>query len=204
MPVLRALLKAAEKGKKVRVFVELKARFDEVMNLWWAERLEQAGILTIYSIPGLKVHAKTALVVRRERRERHLYAYLGTGNFNEKTAERYTDWGLLTADLRLTTDVESIFYYLAGEVEEPEVEHCLVAPFDLRTRLYGLIDDEIRAARDGRPCGIIAKMNGLQDPEMIEKLYEAARAGVAIQLVVRGICCLVPGIQASPIGTCLK
>ena len=192
--VLAALLKAAKQGKRVQVFVEVKARFDEVTNLRWVERLEQAGILTIYSIPELKVHAKTALVVRREGRERRLYAYLGTGNFNEKTAERYTDWGLLTADPRLMTDVESIFHYLAGEVEEPSVEHCLVAPFDMRTRFYGLIDDEIRAAEDGLACGIIGKMNGLQDPRMIEKLYEASRAGVPIQLVVRGICCLVPGI----------
>ena len=198
--VLTALLKAAEQGKKVRVFVEVQARFDEATNLGWVERLEQAGILTIYSIPGLKVHAKAALVVRREGRERHLYAYLGTGNFNEKTARYYTDWGLLTADPRLTTDVESIFHYLAGEVAEPAFEHCLVAPFNLRTRIYELIDDEIRAAEDSRTCGIIAKMNGLQDLEMIEKLYEAARAGVPIQLVVRGICCLVPGIAGQSEG----
>ena len=192
--VLATLLKAAEQGKKVRVFVEVKARFDEATNLRWAEKLEKAGILTIYSMPGLKVHAKAALVVRREGSERQLYAYLGTGNFNEKTAQTYTDWGLLTADPRLTNDVQSVFQYLAGELEEPTFEHCLVAPFSLRGRFYGLIDDEIRAAEAGQPAGIIAKMNGLQDPEMIEKLYEAARAGVPIELVVRGICSLVPGI----------
>ncbi|HZD06292.1 MAG TPA: polyphosphate kinase 1, partial [Longimicrobiales bacterium] len=192
--VLAALLDAADRGKKVRVFVEVMARFDEESNLRWAERLEKAGILTIYSIPGLKVHAKLALAVRREGGDRRRYAYLGTGNFNEHTARFYTDWGLLTADPRLTTDVESVFGYLAGELEEPVFRHCLVAPFNLRSGFYHLVDREIEAARAERESGIIAKMNSLEDRGMIERLYEASRAGVPMRMVVRGICCLLPGV----------
>jgi polyphosphate kinase len=192
--VLGALLDAAERGKKVRVFVEVMARFDEETNLRWGARLESAGILTFYSIPGLKVHAKIALVVRREDDLRRKYAYLGTGNFNEQTARFYTDWGLLTSDPRLAVDVESVFHFLAGELEEPEFHHCLVAPFNLRSAFGDLIDAEADAARDGRPSGIIAKMNSLEDPEMIERLYEASRSGVPMDMIVRGICCLEPGV----------
>jgi polyphosphate kinase len=193
--ILATLERAAVQGKHVRVFVEVKARFEEEKNLQWAERLEQAGIVTIYSMPGLKVHAKIALVVRRERGKRRRYAYLGTGNFNEETARIYTDWGLLTADPRLTVDVETVFAFLAGEVDEPVFHHCLVSPFTLRDELTRLIDAETSAARKGRPAGITAKMNALEDPGIIDSLYRASRSGVPIQLLVRGICCLVPGIE---------
>jgi polyphosphate kinase len=192
--VLNALLRAAERGKKVRVFVEVQARFDEESNLRWAERLERAGVVTIYSIHGIKVHAKLALVVRREGGARRQYAYLGTGNFNEDTARFYTDFGLLTADARITGEVEQVFHYLAGTEANPRFQHLLVAPFGLRSRCSDLIEQEIAAARDGRAAGIVLKMNGLEDEEIIGKLYEAGRAGVPVQLIVRGICCLVPGI----------
>ena len=192
--VLKALLEAAERGKKVRVFVEVQARFDEASNLDWAERMEQAGIVTIYSIPGIKVHAKIALVARRAGGERHLYAYLGTGNFNEDTARFYTDLGLLTADSRLTTEVEQVFQYISGKRPQGDFKHLLVAPFGLRDRCSDLIDKETMAAQEGRASGIILKMNSLEDSRIIEKLYQASRAGVPIQIVVRGICCMMPGV----------
>ena len=192
--VLKALLEAAERGKKVRVFLEVQARFDEKSNLDWAERLEQAGIVTIYSIPGIKVHAKIALVVRRESGQRRLYAYLGTGNFNEDTARFYTDIGLLTADPRLSTEVEQVFQYLSGSKPQGTFQHLLVAPFDLRQRCSDLIDRETVAAQEGRASGIILKMNSLEDRGIIHKLYQASRAGVPIQIVVRGICCMMPGV----------
>jgi polyphosphate kinase len=192
-PVLSALLEAAERGKKVRVFMEVQARFDEEANLAWAERMEAAGVVTMYSLPGIKVHAKLALVVRREGGERRLYSYVGTGNFNERTARQYTDIGLLTADPRITTDVELVFDHLGGKVEVPSFRHLLVAPFNLREGIVRLIEREARAAANGRPSGIRLKLNALEDEEMIEELYRASRAGVPIDLVVRGICCLVPG-----------
>ena len=193
--VLGALLDAAERGKKVRVFVEVQARFDEESNLDWAERLERAGVVTIYSIPGIKVHAKLALVVRREEGERRLYTYLGTGNFNETTAHFYADFGVFTTDPRLTREVEAVLQYLAGELEEPSFEHLLVAPFTLRGACYELIEREAQAAREGRPSGITLKMNALEDEDIIARLYEASRAGVPIRLVIRGICCMVPAVE---------
>jgi polyphosphate kinase len=193
--VLHALLEAAEQGKKVRVFVEVQARFDEAANLRWAERLEKAGVITMYSIPGIKVHAKLALVARREEGERRLYTYLSTGNFNESTARFYSDFGLLTADPRLTRDVQEVLRYLAGEVEEPTFSHLLVAPFTFRDSCYRFIDEEMAAAAEGRPSGIALKMNALEDEEIVGKLYAASAAGVPIQLVVRGICCLIPGLE---------
>ena len=193
--VLGAVLEAAERGKKVRVFVEVQARFDEAANLLWAERLERAGVVTMYSIPGIKVHAKMGLVVRREAGERRLYAYLSTGNFHETTARFYSDFGLLTADPRLTRDVEEVLRYLAGEVEQPTVEHLLVAPFTLRDMCYQLLEEEAEATRQGLASGITLKMNALEDEEIIRRLYDASRAGVPIQLIIRGICCLVPGAE---------
>ena len=193
--VLNALLEAAEQGKKVRVFVEVQARFDEAANLRWAERLEEAGVITMYSIPGIKVHAKLAMVARREHGERRLYTYLSTGNFNESTARFYADFGLLTADPRLTKDVEEVLRYLVGEIEEPVFSHLLVAPFTFRETCYRFLDQEVAAAREGRPSGITLKMNALEDEEIIGRLYQASAAGVPIQLVIRGICCLVPGLD---------
>jgi len=189
-----ALIKAAKKGKHVTVFVEVKARFDEATNLQWAERLEHAGARVLYSIPGLKVHTKLALIARREAGERRLYAYLGTGNFNEKTARIYADEAILTADPRLTVEVERVFQYLTKTLPEPIFDHLLVAPFYLRKALYRLIDAEIENAKAGREAWMVLKMNSLEDPEIIARLYAANEAGVQIHLIIRGICCLVPGV----------
>lgn len=192
--VLTALLRAAEAGKKVTVFFEVQARFDEESNLEWAERLEAAGVNTLYSMRGLKVHAKLALFSRREEGKRRLYAYVGTGNFNERTARIYADHGVFTADPRITRDVEEVFEFLAGRTEEPRPEHLLVAPATLRTEFNRLIEAEIAAAEKGDPCGMTLKMNALEDPRIIKRLYKASQAGVPIKLIVRGICRLVPGV----------
>lgn len=192
--VLTALVEAARAGKRVTVFLEVQARFDEESNLGWGERLEAAGVRTRYSMPGLKVHAKIALVARREDAGRRLYAFVGTGNFNEKTARTYTDHGVFTCDPRIADDVEQVFRFLAGEVDEPRTSHLLVAPFDLREGFYRLLDAETEAARAGRPCGITLKMNALEDPKIVRRLYAAAQAGVPVQLIVRGICTLAPGV----------
>jgi polyphosphate kinase len=192
--VLSALIDAARNGKRVTVFMEVQARFDEESNLHWAQRLEAAGVRTLYSMQGLKVHAKVALVVSREDGERRLYSYVGTGNFNEKTAKVYTDHGIFTCDPRITQDVEQVFRFLAGEVQEPHTEHLLVAPFTLRKRFNRLIEHEAERASAGRPSGMTLKMNSLEDEKIIDRLYEASRAGVPIDIIVRGICRLVPGV----------
>src|SRR5690606_33555980 len=189
--VVQALIKAAEAGKRVEVFVEVKARFDEENNLTWAGRMEEAGVNVHYSMPGLKVHAKLALFARREEGGkgsglRH-YGYFGTGNFNEKTARIYADHALLTADPRLTTDARRVFAFLTGEEEKPKFEHLLVAPFTLRKGVGKLIAREVAHAEAGRRGAICAKMNALEDEDVIEKLYEADRAGVGVRLMVRGI-----------------
>ena len=191
--VARALIEAARYGKRVTAFVEVKARFDEESNLDWAERMEAAGVRTLYSMPGLKVHAKLLLIVRREGDTARQYAYLGTGNFNERTARIYADHALLTADPELTGEVRAVFDFLAGDVRKPEFRHLMVAPFDLRKKLYRLIAREARAARRGRRAGMILKMNSLEDPKIIARLYDASRAGVDVRLIVRGICRLIPG-----------
>ncbi len=192
--IAHALLKAAENGKRVTVFLEVKARFDEQANLDWAARMEAAGVQVIYSMPGLKVHTKLALVARREGDGQRFYAYLGTGNFNEKTARLYADHGLLTADPRLAEEARRIFSFLAEEVEQPTFEHLLVAPFHLRKAFNRLIDFEIEQARAGKEAWILAKMNSLEDRKIIDRLYEASRAGVRVRLIVRGVCCLMPGV----------
>ena len=193
--ILKALIVAAEKGKDVMAFVEVQARFDEELNLEWAERMEQAGIRVIHGTRGIKVHAKLCLIRRREEDESRLYALLSTGNFNENTARVYADHGLMTADPRLTAEVNRVFLRLCGEDVESDFEHLLVAPDHLRDRFYALIDAETEAARQGRPSGITAKMNGLQDRGIIDKLYEASAAGVPVRLLIRGICCLRPGVE---------
>jgi polyphosphate kinase len=193
--IASALITAAGNGKNVTVFVEVQARFDEASNLSWAERLEEAGVQTLYSMPGLKVHSKLALIERREDGILRRYAYLGTGNFNEQTARIYTDHALLTAHNGLTEEVLRVFSFLAGQAQEEKFRYLLVAPFDLRKRLYRLIDGEADAAKQGLPSGITLKLNSLEDTRIIDRLYKASRAGVPIQLVIRGICCLVPGVD---------
>lgn len=196
--VINTLIAAAQNGKKVTVFVELKARFDEENNLATAEMMKAAGINIIFSIPGLKVHAKVALVLRRTPQGRKLasYAYISTGNFNEKTATLYADSGLFTCNPVIVNDLHNLFRTLQGK-KNPAFHRLLVARFNLIPELNRLIDHEIELARLGRHGRIILKMNALQDPAMIERLYEASQAGVEIDLIVRGICCLIPGQEYS-------
>ena len=190
------MINAVQSGKQVSVFIEVKARFDEEANLVWGERLEKAGVKVHYSFPGVKVHSKLALVRRVEANRERMYAYLSTGNFHEDTAKLYTDLGLFTADRRIVSEVARVFSYLET-VKQPQqkFQHLLVGQFNLREKLEELIDFEIKKAKTGKTAKIILKMNSLQDPEMIGKLYEASQAGVAIKLIVRGICCLVPGVK---------
>jgi polyphosphate kinase len=192
--VLQAAERAARAGKRVTVFLEVQARFDEKPNLEWGDRLEAAGANTLYSMQGLKVHAKIALVARREGSERRLYSYVGTGNLNEKTSRIYADHGVFSADERITKDVEQVFHFLDGRIEEPDVHHLLVAPRTLRKGFNCLIDGEIEAAKKGEACGMMLKMNAIEDPKIIRRLYEASQAGVPIKMIVRGICRLVPGV----------
>ncbi len=192
--VVEALLYALTKGKKVTAFIEAKARFDEESNLFWGGELEKAGAKVMYSIPGIKVHTKLLLISRNEPEGLHYYSYLGTGNFNEKTAKLYCDHALLTGDSRLGKEVEQIFDILERKIIIPKTKHLFVSPFSTRTGFVGKIEKEIKNAKAGRPAYMILKMNSLEDLAMIEKLYEASQAGVKVQLIVRGICCLVPGI----------
>ena len=196
--VINTLIAAAQNGKKVTVFVELKARFDEENNLSTAEMMKAAGINILFSLPGLKVHAKVALVLRRDKQGHKLpsYAYISTGNFNEKTATLYADCGLFTCNPVLVNDLHNLFRTFQGK-ENPVFHRLLVARFNLIPELNRLIDHEIELAKSGKQGRIILKMNALQDPAMIERLYEASQAGVKIDLIVRGICCLIPGRKYS-------
>lgn len=197
--IATALISAARNGKQVTVFVELKARFDEENNLRWGRQLKAAGVRLVYSIPNLKVHAKTALVKREQDGVTQYYGLLATGNFNENTAHFYTDHVLLTSHPGITTEMEWIFRYLQSR-EQPAayplfpLRHLLIAPFNLTTRFETLIDREIAHQRAGRSARITIKLNNLQEKKMINKLYEASQAGVRIDLIVRAICTLVPGV----------
>jgi polyphosphate kinase len=193
--VIHTLMAAAQNGKQVTVFVELKARFDEENNLATAEMMKRAGIRIIFSIPGLKVHAKVALVLRRnaEGKQMRSYAYISTGNFNEQTAKLYADSGLFTSNETIVNDLHTLFRVLSKEVTEPKFKRLLVARFNLLDELKKQINYEIAEAQAGREGRIILKMNALQDPAMISELYRASEAGVEIDLIVRGICCLIPG-----------
>lgn len=193
--VINTLVSAAQNGKKVTVFVELKARFDEENNMSTAERMEQAGIRIIYSIPGLKVHAKVAVILRRDTEEgnkRRDFAYLSTGNFNEKTARIYSDMALLTSNAEVIQDINKVFAVLEGKLSEPTFRHLLVARFNMVPELVRMIRREAQHVKEGRKGRIVLKMNGLHDPNMIDELYRASQEGVEIDLIVRGICCLVP------------
>ncbi|MDX9749848.1 MAG: polyphosphate kinase 1 [Flavobacteriales bacterium] len=191
--VCGALLDALENGKRVTAFVEVQARFDERSNLYWGETLERAGATVIYSHEGLKVHCKLCLVERREKGRLRRYAYLGTGNFNERTATIYSDTALFTARPAIAREVAEVFAHLQDRRHRPALRHLLMAPLNLRGELDALIDREIEAARRGRPAGIIIKVNSLEDCPMVRKLYDASQAGVPVRIIVRGICCLVPG-----------
>lgn len=191
--IMEALIQAAQSGKEVVAFVEVKARFDEDANLQWSNTLKAAGVKILYSFPGLKVHSKLALVVRKEEHGEQLYSYLSTGNFHEKTAKLYSDLGLLTTDPRLTNEVRKVFKFLeTSEQPAQPLQHLLVGQINLRAGLDQRINREIENAKAGKKARIILKMNSLEDPVIIKKLYEASEAGVQIDMIVRGICCLVP------------
>jgi polyphosphate kinase len=197
--IVHALISAAKNGKKVTVFVELKARFDEANNIKWSKRMKAAGVKIVYSIPNLKVHAKIALVKRKQNLQHNYYALLATGNFNESTARFYTDHALFTADKNITAELELLFCYLSTR-EKPEdykfikFEQLLISQFNILQRFEALIDQEIANAISAKPAHIIIKLNNLQEKKMIYKLYEASNAGVKIELIIRGICCLIPGV----------
>jgi polyphosphate kinase len=193
-PIVKALARAAESGKQVTAIVELKARFDEESNIVWARMLEQSGAHVVYGLLGLKTHAKCLLIVRREKGKLRRYAHLSTGNYNPTTARLYTDFSLLTTRPDLCEDVSSLFNLLTGYSAPPRWNKLLVAPLGLHEAVLGLIAREAEHSRAGRPARIIAKMNSLVDAEVIEALYRASQAGVKITLLVRGICCLRPGV----------
>ncbi len=193
-PIIKALIRAAENGKQVTVLVELKARFDEENNIIWAKRLEHAGCHVIYGLVGLKIHCKTILVVRREEDQIRRYVHLGTGNYNDSTAKLYTDYGYFTCRDAFGADVSALFNLLTGYAKEPKWKKLAVAPGNLRQFFEKSIDNEIKMAKKGHSAKIIAKMNSLVDETIIEKLYEASEAGVEITLIVRGMCCLRPGV----------
>ncbi|MFC4812540.1 polyphosphate kinase 1 [Paenibacillus sp. GCM10023250] len=192
--LVQALALAAESGKQVTVVVELKARFDEERNIAWARQLEKAGCHVVYGLVGLKTHAKITLVVRREQGMLRRYVHVGTGNYNDNTAKLYTDIGLFTSHPVIGADASALFNEITGYSSPYEWQAFGVAPTDLRQKLFGLIDREKAHAAAGRPARIIAKMNSLSNQEMIDKLYEASKAGVKIELIVRGVCCLRPGV----------
>jgi polyphosphate kinase len=194
-PIVRALARAADAGKQVTVLVELMARFDEQSNIRWARRLEEAGAHVIYGIRGYKTHAKICLVVRRGRQGIERYVHLGTGNYNEKTARLYTDFGLMTADPAVGEDASAFFNALTGYSDPPRLRKLTMAPTGLRERVLKLIERERRRAEEGQSAEIRAKMNALVDEEMIRALYDASRAGVRVRLNVRGVCCLRPGLK---------
>ena len=195
-PIVAALIDAANAGKQVTAIVELRARFDEAVNIQWARQLEEAGAHVIYGVVGLKTHCKMLLVVRRDADRLRHYVHLGTGNYNPRTARIYTDWSFFTTEPQLTDEVGIVFNTITGLAAYPGLKKLMVAPFDMKQRLIGLIERERDHAHAGKPARIIAKLNSLVDEETIEKLYEASGADVTIDLIVRGICCLRPKIPS--------
>jgi polyphosphate kinase len=194
-PVVRALARAAELGKQVTVLVELMARFDEQSNIQWARRLEEAGAHVIYGVRGYKTHAKICLVVRRGPEGIRRFVHLGTGNYNDRTARQYTDFGLMTSDRAIGEDASAFFNALTGYSDPPRMRTLVMAPTGLRERFVKLIERERQRAEAGQPAAIRAKMNALVDEEIIAALYAASQAGVKVRLNVRGICCLRPGLK---------
>lgn len=194
-PIVKSLITAAENGKQVVALVELKARFDEANNIVWARRLEDTGVHVVYGVVGLKTHTKVVLVVRQEGEHIRRYVHIGTGNYNPKTARLYTDLGLISCREDLGADLTDLFNYLTGYSYQNTYRKLLVAPVNLRSRMIALIEREIEHSQNGRSGRIIAKMNSLVDPIIIRTLYEASQAGVQIDLIVRGMCCLKPGLK---------
>lgn len=193
-PFIKALIRAAEAGKQVVCLVELKARFDEERNIYWAQELENAGVHVVYGIVGLKTHAKTALVVRQENDGLRCYAHIGTGNYNVSTSRFYTDVGLLTANEDITSELVEFFHYLTGRSLKTDYKHLLVAPVNMFTRFKQMIEREIENKKQGKPAAIFAKMNNMEENDIAILLYNASRAGVPVDLQVRGFCCVRPGV----------
>jgi polyphosphate kinase len=190
-PIVASLIRAAENGKQVAAIVELKARFDEEANIGWARALEEVGVHVVYGIVGLKTHSKTALVLRKEEDGVRHYCHVGTGNYNSKTARIYEDLGLLTADPEIGADVGELFNYLTGFSRHADYRQILVSPVTVRDRIHAMIEEQAEAGPSGR---IVLKLNGLTDADMIDALYRASGAGVQIDLAIRGLCRLRPGI----------
>lgn len=190
-----AIAKAAKNGKKVIVFIEVKARFDEHNNIKWGDIFKENGAQVLYSYPGIKVHSKILYIERQIGEELISYSYIGTGNFNENTAQLYTDFGLMTNNKKINTDLNKLFLVLEGVFIVPKAKKLLISPFTMRNKFVGLVEKEIHLAQAGKEAYIILKMNSLEDKKMIKLLYEASNKGVKIRLLVRGMCCLVPGIK---------
>jgi polyphosphate kinase len=189
------LLEAVRRGKEVTVVLELKARFDEETNINWADKFEQAGAHVVYGLVGLKTHAKMALVLRREGNAIRPYAHIGTGNYNPSTARFYTDFGLMTANAEIGKDVAAIFHHLTSLSQPPKLKHLWWAPHTMKNNILAAIAGETRAARAGQPALIMAKINALTDEAVMAALCEASQAGVRVELIVRGACCLRPDVD---------
>lgn len=194
-PIVNSLIRACEMGKQVTALIELKARFDEGNNIEWARRLENEGVHVVYGVHALKTHSKVLMVIRREKEKLHRYIHLATGNYNPTTSRIYTDLGILTADEQIGQDVTNLFNFLTGYSQQKSYHHLLVAPINLRERLIKLIRREKTNKQEGREARIVVKVNSLTDVEIIQELYEASRAGVEIDLIVRGVCALRPGVK---------
>jgi polyphosphate kinase len=194
-PVVKALMDAAQNGKQVTAMVELKARFDEEANITWSRKMEEVGVHVVYGLSGLKTHCKCCLIVRREGNKLRRYAHLGTGNYNPSTAKSYTDYSLFTSNPAFTADLANLFNTLTGYTRKPNFKKILVAPFNLHDEMIRLIKEETKFAKKGKEARIVIKVNSLIDPDAIQSLYEASKAGVKVDLVVRGICGLVPGVK---------
>ncbi|MDW3124617.1 RNA degradosome polyphosphate kinase, partial [Vibrio sp. 1974] len=193
--LMNSLIDAVHNGKNVTVVVELQARFDEEANIEWSKVLTEAGVHVIFGAPGLKIHSKLLMISRREGDDIIRYAHIGTGNFHEKTARIYTDFSLLTADQEITNEVRNVFGYIENPYRPVKFNHLMVSPRNSRTQIYRLIDNEIANAKAGKKAGLTIKVNNLVDKGIVTRLYAASNAGVKINMIIRGMCALVPGIE---------